>query len=139
VSVCGGGRYDDLTGIFGLPNVSGVGISFGADRIYDILDELNLFPKQLETTQVLIVPMGKNELAYALQTARQLRAANIATEVYADEAKMKKQMTFANNKQIPFVVIIGEDELSSGLLTLKYMETGELQKLNLEEVMKTFK
>ena len=83
--------------------------------------------------------MGKNELAYALQTARQLRAANIATEVYADEAKMKKQMTFANNKQIPFVVIIGEDELSSGLLTLKNMETGEQQKLNLEEVMKTFK
>lgn len=139
VSVCGGGRYDDLTGIFGLPNVSGVGISFGADRIYDILDELNLFPKQLETTQVLVVPMGKNELAYALQTARQLRAANIATDVYADEAKMKKQMTFANNKQIPFVVIIGEDELSSGLLTLKNMETGEQQKLNLEEVMKTFK
>jgi len=138
VSVCGGGRYDDLTGIFGLPNVSGVGISFGADRIYDILEELNLFPKKLETTQVLIVPMGKNELSYALESARQLRAANIATEVYADEAKMKKQMTFANNKQIPFVIIIGEDELASNLLTFKNMETGEQEKIGLEEIIEKF-
>lgn len=138
VSVCGGGRYDDLTGIFGLPNVSGVGISFGADRIYDILEELSLFPKKLETTQVLIVPMSKNELSYALESARQLRAANIATEVYADEAKMKKQMTFANNKQIPFVIIIGEDELNSGLLTLKNMETGEQEKIGLDLIIEKF-
>jgi len=138
VSVCGGGRYDDLTGIFGLPNVSGVGISFGADRIYDILEELNLFPKKLETTQVLIIPMGKNELTYALENAKKLRVANIATEVYADEAKMKKQMTFANNKQIPFVIIIGEDELASGLLTFKNMETGEQEKIGLEEIIEKF-
>jgi len=138
VSVCGGGRYDDLTGIFGLPNVSGVGISFGADRIYDILEELNLFPKKLETTQVLIIPMGKNELTYALENARKLRAANIATEVYADEAKMKKQMTFANNKQIPFVIIIGEDELASGLLTFKNMETGEQEKIGIDLIIRKF-
>ena len=136
VSVCGGGRYDDLTGIFGLKNVSGVGISFGADRIYDILEELQLFPKQLDTTQVLIIPMSNAQLQFALSTAQELRSNNIATEVYADEAKMKKQMSYANDKEIPFVIIIGDEEESTSLLSFKNMITGEQQKLNINEVLK---
>jgi histidyl-tRNA synthetase len=138
VSVCGGGRYDDLTGIFGLKNVSGVGISFGADRIYDILEELQLFPKQLDTTQVLIIPMGNEQLMYALKAAQILRLKGIATEVYADEAKMKKQMGYANDKQIPYVIIIGDEEVSSELLSFKNMNSGEQQKLSISQIIEYF-
>jgi histidyl-tRNA synthetase len=138
VSVCGGGRYDDLTGIFGLKNVSGVGISFGADRIYDILEELQLFPKQLDTTQVLIIPMGNEQLMYALKAAVSLRLKGIATEVYADEAKMKKQMGYANDKQIPYVIIIGDEEVSSELLSFKNMNSGEQQKLSIAQIIEYF-
>jgi len=134
-SVCGGGRYDDLTGIFGLPNVSGVGISFGADRIYDILDELNLFENNGESTKVLIIPISNSELNDALLNAVILREKDLATEVYCEEAKMKKQMTYANNKQIPYVIIIGDEEVKSQLLTFKNMETGEQQKLNINEIL----
>jgi histidyl-tRNA synthetase len=115
-----------------------VGISFGADRIYDILEELQLFPKQLDTTQVLIIPMSNTQLQYALSTAQELRSNNIATEVYADEAKMKKQMSYANDKEIPFVIIIGDEEESTSLLSFKNMISGEQQKLSITQIIKHF-
>ena len=125
-SIAGGGRYDNLTGIFGMPGISGVGISFGADRIYDVLHTLNLYPDaQAEGTQVLFVNFGEQEAAFCLSLAEQLRRKGVCTEVYPDSAKMKKQMNYANAKQIPFVAIVGEDELHQGAVTLKNMDTGE--------------
>jgi histidyl-tRNA synthetase len=125
-SICGGGRYDDLTGVFGLPGVSGVGISFGADRIYDVLLALNRFPEHdISTTQVLLVNFGEPEEKYCLQLAVKLREAGISTEIYPDQGKMKKQMKYADQKQIPYVILVGEDEMKSGRLTVRNMSTGE--------------
>lgn len=134
-SITGGGRYDNLTGIFGLPNVSGVGISFGADRIYDVLTELDLFPKTLQsTTQILFAAFGDAELTYALKWAKELRQAGKAVEVYPEPAKMKKQMSYADAKQIPFVAIVGGDEMAQNKVMLKNMTTGEQKLVTLEEL-----
>lgn len=134
-SITGGGRYDNLTGIFGLPNVSGVGISFGADRIYDVLTELDLFPKELQsTTQVLFATFGADELNYALGWAKELREVNISVEVYPEPTKMKKQMAYADAKQIPFVAIVGGDEMAQNKVMLKNMTTGEQELVDLENL-----
>lgn len=134
-SITGGGRYDNLTGIFGLPGLSGVGISFGADRIYDVLNTLGLYPKDsIDGTQVLFINFGDKETAYCLPIAARLRAAGIRTEVYPDKAKMKKQMSYANAKNIPFVVLAGDNEMGEGKVTLKNMATGEQNTVNPEEL-----
>jgi len=134
-SICGGGRYDDLTGIFGLPDVSGVGISFGADRIYDVLEELKLFPDSASaSTKVLVINFGAEEENYALQIARQLREAGINTELYPDAVKLKKQFTYADSKKIPFVVTAGKDEIEKGMVSLKNMSTGEQSLLKTDEL-----
>jgi histidyl-tRNA synthetase len=134
-SITGGGRYDNLTGIFGLPNVSGVGISFGADRIYDVLAELDLFPKELQSSaQVLFATFGKEELRYALGWAKYLRAEGISVEVYPEPTKMKKQMAFADSKQIPFVAIVGSDEMAQDKVMLKNMTSGEQEPVDLENL-----
>ena len=139
-SITGGGRYDNLTGIFGLPNVSGVGISFGADRIYDVLTELDLFPKELQsTTQVLFAAFGAEELRYALTWAKDIRAQGIAVEVYPEPAKMKKQMGYADAKQIPFVAIVGGDEMAQNKVMLKNMSSGEQKLVSLNELANTLK
>ena len=125
-SICGGGRYDDLTGIFGMPDTSGVGISFGADRIYDVMTGLNLFPEEVDfSTKVLFVNLGDNERMAALRIMRSLRDNGVATEIYPEAAKMKKQMEYANRRSIPYVVIIGSNELENGQATVKNMRTGE--------------
>jgi histidyl-tRNA synthetase len=130
-SICGGGRYDDLTGIFGLPGVSGVGISFGADRIYDIMHSLDRFPLQDHAhTQVLLVNFGETEEKYCIRLAVSLRDAGIITEIFPDPGKLKKQMKYADQKQIPFVVLAGENEIKSGVLTVKNMKTGEQESLS---------
>ena len=114
-SVCGGGRYDDLTGIFGLPDVSGVGVSFGADRIYDVLNELNLFlMKSSTSSEVMLVNFGENEAAFSLMIDKKLQESGIKSELYPDAAKMKKQMKYANQKGIKYVMLIGEEEMKSG-------------------------
>ena len=137
-SITGGGRYDNLTGIFGLPGVSGVGISFGADRIYDVLTELDLFPKELLTaTQVLFATFGPDELTYALKWAKELRARNIAVEVYPEPTKMKKQMGYADDKKIPFVAIVGGNEMETNTVMLKEMSSGVQQQVDLQELVKT--
>lgn len=129
-SIGGGGRYDDLTGMFGLKDLTGVGISFGADRIYDVMEELKLFPETTnQSTQILICCFDKEGEIYALPLLQQLRAKNINTELYPAGAKIKKQLEYANNKQIPYTIVIGSDEMQSGLLTFKNMATGEQQKL----------
>ncbi|MDE6229604.1 MAG: histidine--tRNA ligase [Muribaculaceae bacterium] len=139
-SITGGGRYDNLTGVFGMPGLSGVGISFGADRIYDVLNQLNLYPADLLTgAKVLFLNMGEAETAQSLKVIGQLRGAGIAAEVYPDAAKMKKQMTYADAKAIPFVAIIGESELAEGKLTLKNMQTGEQQLLTPAEAIEVLK
>ena len=136
-SITGGGRYDNLTGIFGLPNVSGVGISFGADRIYDVLTELDLFPKKLQsTTQILFASFGTDELHYALQWAKALRATGKTVEVYPEPTKMKKQMSYADAKQIPFVAIVGGDEMAQNKVMLKNMVSGEQELVEFEELVK---
>jgi histidyl-tRNA synthetase len=125
-SICGGGRYDDLTGVFGLPGVSGVGISFGADRIYDVLLALNRFPEHdISNTRVLLVNFGEKEEKYCLKIAAGFREAGISTEIYPDPGKLKKQLKYADQKQIPYVVLAGENEMATGLLTVKNMKTGE--------------
>ena len=135
-SIGGGGRYDDLTGMFGLKDLTGVGISFGADRIYDVLEELNLFPTSAQQgTKVLISNFDEAAELYALPLLQQLRAANIASELYPASAKLKKQMSYADAKNIPFVVLIGEEEMQSGQLTLKDMANGEQQKLTAAEIV----
>ena len=135
-SITGGGRYDNLTGIFGLPNVSGVGISFGADRIYDVLTELDLFPKELQSaTQVLFAAFGDAELRYALRWAKELRAQGIAAEIYPEPAKMKKQMGYADDKHIPFVAIVGGNEMETNTVMLKNMLTGEQKQVTLDELI----
>lgn len=135
-SITGGGRYDNLTGIFGMPGLSGVGISFGADRIYDVLDQLGLYPKDAtQGVRLLFINFGEREATRCLQLARQVRAADISAEVYPDAAKMKKQMSYANARQIPFVALIGEQELADGTISLKNMTTGEQQTLSPEQLI----
>jgi histidyl-tRNA synthetase len=133
-SICGGGRYDDLTGIFGLPDVSGVGVSFGAERIYDVLTELDLFPLDTLTgTQVLLVNFGDGESIYCLKIINTIRKAGISAELYPDTTKMKKQLSYADDKKIPFVILMGDEEMRTGLLTLKEMSTGEQYKLSIDD------
>ena len=135
-SISGGGRYDNLTGIFGMPGLSGVGISFGVDRIYDVLNALDLYPKDsLNTTQVLFINFGDQETAYCLPIINKVRAKGIRAEIYPDAAKMKKQMSYANAKAIPFVVLAGESEMAAGKVTLKNMETGEQRLLTPDELI----
>ena len=136
-SITGGGRYDNLTGIFGMPGLSGVGISFGADRIYDVLNQLDLYPKDsVGATQLLFINFGEQETAYCLPILNKVRASGIRSEIYPDATKMKKQMSYANAKQIPFVVLAGESEMQQGKVTLKNMETGEQKLVTTEELIK---
>ena len=135
-SITGGGRYDNLTGIFGLPGLSGVGISFGADRIYDVLNTLDLYPKDsMNATQILFINFGEKETAYCLPIIKKVRVQGISAEIFPDAAKMKKQMAYANAKHIPFVALAGENEINEGKITLKNMETGEQQMVTPEELI----
>lgn len=135
-SITGGGRYDNLTGVFGLPGVSGVGISFGADRIYDVLEQLNKFPAEsLDSTQLLFVSFGEAELAYCLPWLQAVRKAGIASEIYPESVKMKKQMGYADAKKIPYVAIVGGDEMAQGKVKLKNMSSGEQGLVSLEELI----
>lgn len=139
-SITGGGRYDNLTGIFGLPGLSGVGISFGADRIYDVLNALDLYPKEaVNSTQVLFINFGEKETAYCLPIVGKLRQAGIRAEIFPDKAKMKKQMSYANAKNIPYVVLAGENEMAAGQVTLKNMESGEQTLVTTEELIAAVK
>ena len=139
-SITGGGRYDNLTGIFGLPGVSGVGISFGVDRIFDVLNALNAYPTDaVGTTQVLFINFGDCEMAYCLPVLKRLRDAGVRSELYPDAAKMKKQMSFANAKQIPFVALAGENEMNAGKFTLKNMATGEQMLVDADELINIVK
>ena len=134
-SICGGGRYDNLTGIFGMPGVSGVGISFGADRIYDVLTELNQWPQGLEqAARVMFINFGAAEQAACIGIAARLRAAGISTLIYPDAAKMKKQMDYANRKAVPFVAFVGESEMKDGTVTVKNMTDGTQQTVNIDNV-----
>ena len=135
-SICGGGRYDDLTGIFGLDGVSGVGVSFGADRIYDVLLQLDRFPRKDEMdTQLLFVNFGQREALHIFPILGQLRKNGIASELYPDAAKMKKQMSYANARKIPFVALVGEQEMQDGVVTLKEMETGNQERLTPDQLV----
>ncbi|MBP3211428.1 MAG: histidine--tRNA ligase [Prevotella sp.] len=136
-SITGGGRYDNLTGIFGMPGVSGVGISFGVDRIFDVLNQLDAYPTDaVNGTTVLFINFGDKETAYCLPMVGKLRAAGVRTELFPDASKMKKQMSYANQKQIPFVALAGENEINEGKFTLKNMQTGEQQLLTPDELLK---
>lgn len=135
-SICGGGRYDDLTGIFGLDGVSGVGVSFGADRIYDVMLQLDRFPARSDMdTRVVFVNFGEKEARYILPVLDRLRKAGVASELYPESAKMKKQMVYANNRSIPFVALVGEQEMKDGKITLKEMETGQQESLTPDELV----
>lgn len=139
-SITGGGRYDNLTGVFGMPGTSGVGISFGADRIYDVLNTLELYPKDtLASTKVLFVNFGEKEGAQSLQYVMKLRANGIPAEIYPDSTKMKKQMSYANDKNVAYVAMVGETEMANGTIGLKCMETGEQENLTIDEVISKLK
>lgn len=139
-SITGGGRYDNLTGVFGMPGLSGVGISFGADRIYDVLNQLELYPKELTaSTKVLFINFGKAEAEMASKIVNRLRREGVSAQLYPDASKMKKQMAFANSEAVPYVAIIGEEELASGKVTLKDMASGEQQSLDEAELIETLK
>ena len=139
-SITGGGRYDNLTGVFGMPGTSGVGISFGADRIYDVLNTLELYPKDtLASTKVLFVNFGEKEGAQSLQYVMKLRANGIPVEIYPDSTKMKKQMSYANDKNVAYVAMVGETEMANGTIALKCMETGEQENLTIDEVISKLK
>jgi len=139
-SISGGGRYDNLTGVFGMSGMSGVGISFGADRIYDVLNQLDLYPKEaVNATQLLFVNFGEKEAAYCLPVLSAARDAGIRAEIYPDSTKMKKQMSYANDKNIPFVAIVGENEMNEGKLMLKDMTTGEQSLVTPEELLAKIK
>ena len=139
-SICGGGRYDNLTGIFGMPDVSGVGISFGADRIYDVMVGLDLFPAEFDcSTKVLFTNLGEQEALASLRLLGKLRDAGIAAEIYPDGGKMKKQMEYANRRSIPYVAIIGGNELAEGVVTLKNMRTGEQQSIAFDSLTEAIK
>jgi histidyl-tRNA synthetase len=136
-SIGGGGRYDDLTSIFGLKDVSGVGISFGIDRIYIVMEELGLFPTNIDvSTKVMFANFGEQEAAFCMPLLKQLRAVGISSELYPKKAKMKKQMTYANNKGVQFVIMVGEDEMESGILSVKNMESGEQSNLNITDLIR---
>lgn len=138
-SITGGGRYDNLTGIFGMPGISGVGISFGADRIYDVLNALDLYPKEITTnTQLLFINFGQKETAYCMPIVEKARQAGIRTEMFPDAVKMKKQMAYANANAIPFVALAGDNEIASDKVTLKNMETGEQKLVSPQELVETF-
>lgn len=135
-SITGGGRYDNLTGVFGMAGVSGVGISFGADRIFDVLNQLDLYPKEaVNGTEIMFVNFGEKEAAFSMNMLAKVRAAGIRAEIFPDSAKMKKQMGYANAKQIPFVAIVGENEMNEGKAMLKNMESGEQQLVSVEELI----
>ena len=135
-SITGGGRYDNLTGVFGMAGVSGVGISFGADRIFDVLNQLELYPKEaVNGTQLLFINFGEKEAAFSMGILSKARAAGIRAEIFPDAAKMKKQMSYANVKNIPFVAIVGENEMNEGKAMLKNMENGEQQLVTAEELI----
>lgn len=139
-SITGGGRYDNLTGVFGMPGTSGVGISFGADRIYDVLNTLELYPKDtLASTKVLFVNFGEKEGAQSLQYVMKLRANGIPAEIYPDSTKMKKQMSYSNDKNVAYVAMVGETEMANGTIALKCMETGEQENLTIDEVISKLK
>ena len=139
-SITGGGRYDNLTGVFGMSGTSGVGISFGADRIYDVLNTLELYPKDtLASTKVLFVNFGEKEGAQSLQYVMKLRANGIPAEIYPDSTKMKKQMSYANDKNVAYVAMVGETEIANGTIALKCMETGEQENLTIDEVISKLK
>ena len=136
-SIGGGGRYDDLTSNFGLKDVSGVGVSFGIDRIYLVMEELALFPNNIDvSTKVMFANFGDDEAAFCMPLLKQLRAAGISSELYPTSTKMKKQMTYANNKGVQFVIMVGEDEMESGILSIKNMESGEQNNLNITDLIK---
>lgn len=137
-SITGGGRYDNLTGIFGMPGLSGVGISFGADRIFDVLNQLDLYPKEaINTTKLLFVNFGEKEADFCLEVLKQVREAGISAEIYPESVKMKKQMSYANAKQIPFVALVGETEMQEQKVTLKNMESGEQSMLSIDQLIET--
>ena len=139
-SITGGGRYDNLTGIFGMPGISGVGISFGADRIYDVLNTLDLYPKEITTdTQLLFINFGEKETSYCLPVVAKARQNGIRTEMFPDAAKMKKQMAYANANAIPYVALAGDDEIQKGVVTLKNMETGEQERVTPEQLIEIVK
>lgn len=139
-SITGGGRYDNLTGIFGMPGISGVGISFGADRIYDVLNTLDLYPKEITTdTQLLFINFGEKETCYCLPVVAKARQNEIRTEMFPDAAKMKKQMAYANANAIPYVALAGDDEIQKGVVTLKNMETGEQKQVTPEQLIEIVK
>jgi histidyl-tRNA synthetase len=134
-SICGGGRYDNLTGVFGLPGVSGVGVSFGADRIYDVLLQLNLFDEsQSSSTKVMVVNFGENENPFGIKITESLRKMGVSSELYPDPAKLKKQMSYADARKIPYIIIAGEEEIKNNSLTVKIMSTGEQKKLDLNDL-----
>jgi histidyl-tRNA synthetase len=138
-SICGGGRYDGLTDTFGLPDVSGVGISFGVDRIYDVLEELDLYPENAESsTEVLMVSFDEESWKYSLKVLHRLRTANVKAELYPEPVKLKKQMKYANDKQIPYVILVGSEEMKTGDLTFKNMKEGTQESLNAESILKRF-
>lgn len=135
-SICGGGRYDNLTGIFGLPNVSGVGISFGADRIYDVMNDLNAFPEQSQiSTELMIVNFGEKESLHSLKVLEKIQKSGIKAELYPDSVKVQKQMKYANQKSISYVLLIGEEEIKTGIYTFKNMKTGDQYKFKLSELI----
>src|SRR5690606_29120420 len=139
-SIGGGGRYDDLTGMFGLAGLTGVGISFGADRIYDVLEELNLFPADTEEgTKILISNFDSAAERYALPLLQKLRTQGVAAEIYPNAAKLKKQMSYAHTKNIPFVIFVGEEEIQNGVYTLKDMKSGDQHQFNEAELLKYLK
>jgi len=139
-SITGGGRYDDLTGIFGMKNMSGVGISFGADRIFDVMNQLDIFPKDsTATTRVLFVNFGEKEEAFCLPVLKTLRNAGINSEIYPEAAKMKKQMTYADKKSIPYVALVGENEINNNVVSLKNMLTGEQESVAISSLVDKLK
>ena len=139
-SITGGGRYDNLTGIFGMPGISGVGISFGADRIYDVLNTLDLYPKEITTdTQLLFINFGEKETCYCLPVVAKARQNGIRTEMFPDAAKMKKQIAYANGNAIPYVALAGDDKIQKGVVTLKNMETGEQEQVTPEQLIEIVK
>ena len=139
-SVSGGGRYDNLTGVFGLPGVSGVGFSFGVDRLYDAMEELKLFPGEAQiSSQVLIAHFDEESKQYGLRLLQQLRKNGIASEIYPDSVKIQKQLDFANKKLVPYSIVIGSEEVKSGILSFKNMKTGAQQKIPLHEILSILK
>jgi histidyl-tRNA synthetase len=135
-SIVGGGRYDNLTGVFGMPDVSGVGISFGADRIYDCLEELNLFPDQISaSTTIIFANFGTQEAKQCLQYAKILRSKGIKTEIYPEEVKLQKQMKYANDKKIPYVALLGQKEIDEGTIVLKNMISGEQSSVTIDQIV----